>query len=126
MRVSKYNNVCGKKNYLNGALAQSVEHFTRNEGVGGSSPPFSSADVRQLETKDSLTAILHFLNKHLRRYGNMEDFGERLGSAFSNHIITAFNAIPGVIAAIIWLAVAFLVANLVKRSEEHTSELQSH
>ena len=44
----------------------------------------------------------------------MEDFGERLGSAFSNHIITAFNAIPGVIAAIIWLAVAFLVANLVK------------
>ena len=34
----RYNNICGCMKCMSAGIAQSVEHFTRNEGVVGSSP----------------------------------------------------------------------------------------
>ena len=44
----------------------------------------------------------------------MEEFFEDLGRNFKNHILGFFNAIPNVLAAILWLVIAFVFAGLAK------------
>lgn len=44
----------------------------------------------------------------------MEEFFEDLGRNFKNHILGFFNAIPNVLAAILWLVLAFVFAGLAK------------
>lgn len=44
----------------------------------------------------------------------MEDFFERLGENIKSHVLGFFNAIPNVLAAILWLVLAFVFATVVK------------
>ena len=44
----------------------------------------------------------------------MEDFFERLGENIKSHILGFFNAIPNVLAAILWLVLAFVIATVVR------------
>ena len=42
------------------------------------------------------------------------DFGERFVANFQSHVLGFFDAIPNVLAAVIWLILGFLIATLVK------------